>query len=47
MFAFTGVQYFFLFLAFYRKAYSSKQTDIKVTEKNNNVLQGKQSLKVD
>jgi len=45
MFAITGVQYFFLFLAFYNKAYSSKQTTKKLTEKNNNVLLGKPGLK--
>ena len=47
MFAFTGVQYFFLFLAFYRKAYSVKQTDVKVPEKNNNELQTKHICKQD
>lgn len=29
MFAFTGVQYFFLFMAFYKKAYSSKPSEVK------------------
>ena len=47
MFAFTGVQYFFLFLAFYRKAYTDKQTSQKVPEKNNNVLLEKPGLKVE
>ena len=47
MFAFTGVQYFFLFLAFYRRAYSSKQTSIKPAERNNNVLQGQEDCKQD
>ena len=43
MFALTGVQYFFLFLAFYKKAYNGKEKVIekKMVEKNNNVLDSK------
>jgi len=42
MFAFTGVQYFFLFLAFYKKAYNTgKKTEKKMVEKNNNVVDSK------
>ena len=42
MFAFTGVQYFFLFLAFYKKAYSgNKVAEKKMVEKNNNVIDSK------
>merc|ERR1712203_858513 len=40
MFAFTGVQYFFLFMAFYKKAYSSKPSAVKSPENvvNNNYV---------
>ena len=43
MFAFTGVQYFFLFLAFYRKAYNKAgvKTEKKLMESNNNVVDSK------
>ena len=43
MFAFTGVQYFFLFLAFYRKAYNKTgvKTEKKLMESNNNVVDSK------
>ena len=46
MFAFTGVQYFFLFLAFYKKAYNKNtnnrsKVDKKLVEANNNVVDSK------
>lgn len=52
MFAFTGVQYFFLFLAFYKKAYNKnkneKKLDLdlefdkkKIVESNNNLVDSK------
>ena len=46
MFAFTGVQYFFLFLAFYKKAYNNNtnnksKMDKKLVEANNNVVDSK------
>merc|ERR1712110_354656 len=43
MFAFTGVQYFFLFLAFYRKAYNKTgvKSEKKITESNNNIVDSK------
>ena len=43
MFAFTGVQYFFLFLAFYKKAYNKTgvKSEKKITESNNNIVDSK------
>jgi len=40
MFAFTGVQYFFLFMAFYKKAYSSKPSEVNGSKAmvNNNYV---------
>ena len=54
MFAFTGVQYFFLFMAFYKKAYSSKPSEVKshtngthAIVNNNNVVKTKGVKKED
>ena len=43
-FAFTGVQYFILFMAFYKKAYSKEATEPKVTIRN--YLNGSEQLKL-